>query len=54
MIIVVRKADKKILTRYEAWAVNAYQTALDDIRGNGYQYDSEEITMMGDMIIWVR
>lgn len=53
MIIVARISDRKILSRYEAWDTNAYDNAIDDIRGNGYAYVKEEITMMGDMIIWV-
>ncbi len=53
MIIIVRKSDNKILSRYEAWERNAYNNAIDDIKGNGYAYISEEITMMGDMVIWV-
>lgn len=53
MIIVARKSDKKILSRYEAWENGAYENALEDLKGNGYKYINEEITMMGDMIIWV-
>lgn len=53
MIIVARKADGKILSRYEAWARGAYDNAIEDLTGNGYKYLSEEITFMGDMIIWV-
>lgn len=54
MIIIVRISDEKILSRYEAWAQNAYENAMQDIKGNGYEYVKEEITMMGDMIIWVK
>ena len=54
MIKVARIRDNKILTTYDAWEANAYRNALDDIRGNGYEYVQEEITMMGDMIIWVK
>jgi len=53
MIIVARKVDGKILSKYEAWARGAYENALEDLTGNGYKYLSEEITFMGDMIIWV-
>lgn len=54
MILVVRISDEKILSRYEAWELNSYSNALQDIKGNGYEYIKEEITMMGDMIIWVQ
>lgn len=54
MIIVVREKDQKILSKYEAWDSNAYDNAIEDIAGNGYKYDREEITMMGNMIIWVK
>lgn len=54
MIIIVRMKDNKILSRYEAWELNSYQNALDDIKGNGYEYVREEITFMGDMVIWVK
>lgn len=54
MIIIVRKTDNKILSRYEAWELNAYENAVHDVEANGYTYISEEITMMGDMVIWVR
>lgn len=53
MIIIVRKSDNKILSRYEAWETNSYDNAIDDIVKNNYVYLSEEITMMGDMVIWV-
>lgn len=54
MIIVARISDNKILSRYEAWEMNSYDNALQDIKGNGYEYVREEITMMGDMVIWVK
>lgn len=53
MILVARKSDKKVLSKYEAWDLNSYPNALGDIERNGYKYISEEITMMGNMIIWV-
>ena len=54
MIIIVRKSDNKILSKYEALELNAYENAVHDVEANGYTYISEEITMMGDMVIWVR
>ena len=54
MIMVVRMKDNKILSRYEAWEINSYKNAIDDIKGNGYEYVKEEITFMGDMVIWVK
>lgn len=54
MIIVVRESDRKILARYEAWATGAYEHAMADIDGNGHTYLREEITVMGDMVIYVR
>lgn len=54
MIYVVRENDHMILNRYEAWASGAYEKALEDIGTSGYRYIREEITFMGDMVIWVR
>ena len=54
MIIVAKKADGAIIARYEAWATSAYENALADIDRDGFRYLSEEITFMGDMIIWVQ
>ena len=54
MIIVAKKADGLIIARYEAWATGAYENALADIDREGFNYLSEEITSMGDMIIWVK
>ena len=54
MILIVRMSDNKILSRYEAWAQDAYETAIGDVRRNGYEYIKEEITFMGDMVIWVK
>ena len=44
----------QILSKYEAWAEGAYETAVGDVRRNGYEYINEEITFMGDMVIWVK
>lgn len=54
MIKVVRISDNKILSTYDAWVLTSYSDALKDIEGNGYKYIREEITFMGDMIIWVK
>ena len=54
MIFIVRMDDNKILSRYEAWAQDAYETAIGDVKRNGYEYVREEITFMGDMVIWVK
>jgi len=54
MIIVAKKVDGAIIARYEAWATGAYENALADIDRDGFRYLSEEITFMGDMIIWVQ
>ena len=53
MIIVVRKSDNKILSRYEAWELGAYSSAMKDISGNGYRCLGEEITFMSNLVIWV-
>ena len=54
MIIVAKKIDGSVIARYEAWATGAYENALADIDRDGFHYLSEEITMMGNMIIWVQ
>lgn len=53
MIIVVRKSDNAVIARYEAWAAGAYGNALADIDREGFRYLGEEITMTGNMVIWV-
>lgn len=53
MLYIVEKATNKIIERFEAWrpdlneAVNGYCIAY------GYKPLNQEITAMGDMIVWV-
>lgn len=54
MIIVARKSDGAVIARYEAWAAGAYEGALADIDREGFEYLFEEITFMGNMVIWVQ
>lgn len=53
MIIVAKKEDGIILNRFEAWAMNAEQTARHWIKEAGLVLLDIEITMMGDMVMWV-
>ena len=56
MIFVVDlNADKNrnIVFRVNAWLADATETVAKWITRNGYKYHSEEITLMGDMIVWV-
>lgn len=52
MIIIADIKTREILRRYEAWAPGAYEQAQLDAALLGNVID-EEITLMGDMIIWV-
>lgn len=54
MILVVRKTDNAIIACYEAWATGAYEQALADIDRDGLVYLREEITIMGNMVIYVQ
>ena len=55
MLIVALKENGKILKRFEAWAQDAVLNAVRWVYENGYTpaCDEPEITLMGDMIIWV-
>lgn len=54
MIKIVRISDNMILSTYDAWQLNSYSNAHKDIEANGYELVNEEITFMGDMIMWVK
>ena len=53
MIFVVDKESGRIHERFEAWAIDAEKTARANIREHGLVLLDVEITMMGDMVMWV-
>ena len=53
MVYVVRKSDKKILFREDAWAYHSVEAAYTYVAMQGLETVDEEITAMGDMVIWV-
>ena len=53
MVIVALKETGRILNRFEAWATNSVETACRWAVENGYKLLGDEITLMGDMVIWV-
>lgn len=52
MIILVDIATREILGRYEAWAAGSMEAAQQDAAKLG-RIVKDEITLMGDMIIWI-
>lgn len=52
-MIYVVNADEKILFRVDAWYIDSEVKANAWIRENGYTPIREEITFMGDKVIWV-
>lgn len=55
MVIVALKESGKILKRFEAWAEDCVINAVRWADEHGYApaCKEPEITLMGDMIIWV-
>jgi len=54
MLLVVRESDGKILSRYEAWQRGVYETARHDIEANGFEHIREEITLLGNLVMYVK
>lgn len=54
MVFVVEESSKKILFRVDAWEKNSVATARKWVKDNGYTSLGDEITMNGDMVIWVK
>lgn len=53
MVYVVNKADNKVLNRIDAWELGAPDKMASWAERNGYTILNAEITLMGDMVIWV-
>lgn len=53
MVYVVRKNDRQILNRCDAWEHDSEGKMRRWCRDNGWILADIEITMMGDMIMWV-
>ena len=56
MIYIADKDTEIIYYRIDGWAVDAVSKALGWVNEHGYTLacDKPEITLLGDMIIWVR
>lgn len=54
MVMVVRASDERVLYRGEAWELNSIEKALSWATSNGYEPYEDELTIMGNMIIWVK
>ena len=53
MVYVVNKNSDKILNRCDAWVLDAEHLMRKWASENGWVVTDVEITMMGDMVIWV-
>lgn len=54
MLKVVSMDSKMILFTVDAWEADCIDKACRWIAENGYEFVSNEITFMGDMVVWVR
>ena len=55
MVYVVKKDEiGTIVNRCDAWEINAADKMRAWAIENGYEIIKEEITFMGDMVIWVK
>ena len=54
MVYVVEESSKQILFREDAWAYHAVEAAYTYVAMSGLETINEEITPMGDMVIWVK
>ena len=54
MVYVVNENTKEVLFKIDAWVGGAEGIASEWAYNKGYTCIREEITMMGDMVIWVR
>ena len=53
MVYVVRQSDQKVLNRMDAWVFNSVELMRNWVIDNGMDIIREEITIMGNMVIWV-
>lgn len=53
MVMVVREKTNEILYRGEAWEIGSVDKAINWAVENGYTPFKDEITAMGNMIIYV-
>lgn len=54
MCYVVLEATKEILFRIDAWELHSVDKAIGWAEANGYKIVKDEITLMGDMVLWVK
>ena len=53
MLYIVNKETDMILNRWDGWYIHAEDEAGAFIRENGLTVLKDEITLMGDRIVWV-
>lgn len=53
MLFIVKRETNEILFRVDAWISDCIDRAAKFIAENGLEYQEQEITMMGDMVMWV-
>ena len=54
MVYVVKRDTKEILNRGDAWERGVVDRMYQWIDENGFTAVDDEITFMGDMVIWVK
>ena len=54
MCYVVLESTKEILFRIDAWEIRSVDKAIEWAETNGYEIVRDEITLMGDMVLWVK
>ena len=54
MIYVVDRDSMQVLNRIDAWVVDGIERMVAWAWNNGFEEVSREITIMGNMVIWVQ
>lgn len=53
MVYVVNRKTNEILNRCDAWELGAVSKMTRWARGAGYSTVTQQITSIGDMVLWV-
>lgn len=53
MLYVVKNGTNEILLKIDAWDIDCELKAVNFLKKNGLTCTKDEITMMGDRIVWV-
>ena len=54
MLYIVDRDTEKILAKWDAWYAHAFEEATEFIVKENLEFLDLEITLMGDMVLWVR